>query len=135
MVLIEWTNDLKLGIEDIDMQHKKLVDMINEFYFQLKDKSSKELISKLINDMKQYALVHFETEERYLQQIGFPALEEHKVEHKSFIEKVADVEQRFSAGKLVLSFELTNFLKSWLVHHIKGSDMKYVKLFKESIGN
>lgn len=130
MTLIKWTDDLNLNIKNIDDQHRKLVSMINEFYMHLQQKSNKELISKLIRDMKNYTIVHFSDEEKLFDQYGFQESIAHKKEHQDFVDKVNDLEYRFNNGKLVLSIEITNFLKCWLTEHIKGTDAGYVHLLQ-----
>lgn len=130
MSLIKWTDDLILNIKSIDDQHRKLVGMINEFYMHLQQKSNKELISKLIRDMKEYTIIHFSDEEKLFDQYDFQESVAHKKTHQYFVEKVADLEDRFNKGKLILSIEITNFLKSWLTEHIKGDDARYIKLLQ-----
>ena len=125
MKLIEWDENLSVKIDSIDEQHKVLVDMINDFYEKIRTKAANELISELIKKMKNYTVVHFATEERYFKQYNYPDFENHKREHQDFVDKVVDLEKRFNSGKIVLSFEITNFLKEWLINHIQGTDMKY----------
>ncbi|NPA35236.1 MAG: bacteriohemerythrin [Chlorobi bacterium] len=125
MKLMKWDKSLSTGIDSIDKQHMKLIDMLNEFYESIRSKSTKEITANLIKNMREYALFHFSYEENLLRKHGYLALEHHKSEHKKFISKVEDFENRFNSGKIVLSIEITNFLKSWLKDHIQGTDMKY----------
>ncbi len=130
MALIKWDESLSVGIESIDKQHMKLVGMINEFYDNIKDRSSRDVISDLIKNMQEYIAYHFKTEEELFLRFGYPAFGEHKKEHEDFENKVADFKERFNSGKLMVSFEITNFLKSWLKGHIQGTDKKYTDFLK-----
>jgi len=125
MKLIEWNENLSVKINSIDEQHKVLIDMINDFYEKINNKASNELISELINKMKSYTIVHFGTEEKYFKKYNYPAFKIHKKEHDYFVDKVVDLEKRYNDGKMILSVEITNFLKDWLIKHIQGTDMKY----------
>ncbi len=127
MALISWTEDLKLNIPSIDTQHKRLVDMVNDFYKLIQNEPSDKLIDHMIKKMKAYTLEHFETEEKYFEIYNYPETEEHKQEHQLFIEKVNDLENRYYSGQLILTFEITNFLKNWLHNHIKGIDSRYAE--------
>jgi hemerythrin len=49
-----------------------------------------------------------------MKKYGFQGYKAHKEEHDQFIQKVNDVEKKFSEGKMVLSVEIANFLKDWL---------------------
>jgi len=125
MALFNWNESLSVKIDSIDDQHKVLINMINEFYENIRVKSNKELISKLIKEMKEYTQTHFSNEENYFKQFNYPEYESHKKEHVAFVDKVIDIEKRFNDGTLVLSFEITNYLKDWLKEHIQGTDQKY----------
>ncbi len=131
MAFINWSEDYSVKIESIDIQHKKLVEMINRFYDDLKSKSNNELIGNLIADMKNYTVYHFTTEENLFKKYEFPEFETHKKEHDDFVNKVIDFEKRFKEGKMILSFEITDFLKKWLINHIQETDKNYSKFLKE----
>ncbi len=135
MALFEWKDNYSVGSKSIDNQHKKLIQFINEFYENITIKSNKELISALIKEMKEYTVFHFNYEEVYLEKLGFKEMEEHKLEHVKFIEKVNNFEARFNSKKIILSYEITSFLKNWLKHHILIEDMKYSHCIKEYKSN
>lgn len=128
MAVIKWNDKLNVGIGIIDEQHKILVEMINNFYDGINDKSNDELISDLITKMKDYTIVHFSTEEELLKKHGYSDYDNHKKQHDAFVLKVQDLEKRFKDGTIILSFEITKFLKDWLLDHIQGTDMKYAKV-------
>ncbi len=127
MAFIDWNDSLSVKIDSIDDEHKKLINMINEFYENIETKSNDELISKLIKEMKEYTLVHFSTEEKYFEQFNYPGYESHKKEHDAFVKKVIYVEKRFLEGSLLLSLEITKFLMDWLKEHIRGTDQQYTE--------
>lgn len=131
MAVIEWNDSLSVNIDSIDDQHKVLVDMINNFYSHIVEKSNKELIADLITQMKDYTVFHFEYEEELFDKYGYPESVEHKEEHQAFIDKVNDLENRIRTGQLVLSLEVTNFLKNWLTNHIQGTDKEYSEFLIE----
>jgi hemerythrin len=125
MAFLFWEDELSVSISSIDDQHKKLIELINQFYENIRIASNKELISGLISGMKNYTVFHFKDEENLLKKFHYANFESHKKEHEFFLEKVNDLEERFSAGKLIISFEITDFLKKWIVNHIQETDSKY----------
>ena len=126
MAIFIWNTKYSVNIDSIDEQHKVLISMINDFYEMIGNKS-KELISNLIKNMKEYTVLHFTKEEDLFEQFNYADAEAHKKEHSDFVNKVIDLEQRFNNNKVIASFEITNFLKHWLINHIQGTDMKYSK--------
>lgn len=129
MALITWSNELSVNIETIDQQHQKLINMINEFYDEITKKSNKELIAELIHKMKAYATEHFRAEEKLFKELDYDDVEDHIKQHEHFIKKVENLEQRYKNGKLILSIEITEFLKNWLVNHIQKIDIEYAKQY------
>ncbi|MBN2165974.1 MAG: hemerythrin family protein [Marinilabiliaceae bacterium] len=125
MALIQWTPALSVKISSIDDQHKKLFDLLNSFYDGLVQKSDAGTILALAKGMKDYTNEHFTAEERLMEQYGYPALDKHKQEHIVFVKKVEDIEKKLLSGSLIISFEITNFLKDWIKNHIQKTDIQY----------
>ncbi len=124
-----WNDSLSVKIKSIDNQHKKLIDMINDFYENIKNRSSDDSVHALIDNMKKYTVMHFNHEEKYMKDLHYPDYLNHKKEHDLFIEKVKSVEEKLKNVKIILSFEITDFLKDWVKNHIQGSDQKYTEFF------
>jgi hemerythrin len=125
MAFLNWDQSLSVKIDSIDDQHKKLIELISDFYKQVNSSSNDKIISQLIKGMKDYTILHFQTEEKYMEMLHYPDYYHHKKEHDAFVSKVLDLEERFNAGHVILSFEITDFLKKWIQNHIKGMDMLY----------
>jgi hemerythrin-like metal-binding protein len=89
------------------------------------ENSPKERLEELILGLVNYTKTHFNNEELHMSNMNYPELEAHRKMHKSFVDQVNNYYERLKAGKLILSIEVTNFLKDWLVNHIKGSDQQY----------
>lgn len=125
MATMNWTDELSVKVPSIDEQHKKLIHLINAFYDNIRVKTPKEQIFILIKELKEYTVFHFSTEEKYFKQYNYPGYTQHKEEHEFFIKKVLDFEDRYKNGKLILSIEITNFIKDWVSNHICQTDKKY----------
>ncbi len=125
MATISWTEELSVNIPSIDEQHKKLVHLINEFYRKISIQSPKESIFELIKALKDYTVFHFSTEEKYMKQFDYPGYLKHKNEHDQFVNKVLDFEDRYKNGKLILTLEITNFIRTWVANHICNTDKLY----------
>ena len=130
MPIITWNDDLSVGIVEIDGQHQKLVQMINDLHDAMRDGKSKTVLGGLIESLAGYATTHFATEEGYFDQYGYPEASAHKREHAGFVQKVSDFKAGFDEGRLMLSMDVMTFLKDWLVNHIKGTDKLYTAFFQ-----
>ena len=65
-MFLEWNDIYSVNIKEIDSQHKNLFSLINKVQFSDKDKpNTKEEINKILDEMNDYAIYHFDTEEKY----------------------------------------------------------------------
>jgi hemerythrin len=126
MEYIKWNEELSVGLPLIDDQHKELFRLINAFYNRIADKMGKTAILQAITDLENYTLIHFSEEERMMKVAGYPYLDEHRREHMQFIETVADFRKRYDSGRLLLSLEVSGFVKQWITNHIKKTDQQYI---------
>ena len=125
MEYIRWKEDLTVGINSIDDQHKELFRLINAFYNSIINKSNKEGVSQVIKDLEDYIIVHFNAEETLMRASNYTGYASHKAEHEKFIETVANYRKRHDEGRLLLSLEVTNFIKNWITDHIMKTDHLY----------
>ena len=138
MTLFEWTSDYELDISQIDDQHKELVKMINDLYASIKGGHSEEAVNTTLNKLLQYVDVHFETEERSMQERNYPGLEDQIQLHNELRMKVLELKKEQLQGQNIASFELLNFLVDWLKDHISNTDRAYgeyiQKLERQGLG-
>ncbi len=133
MALIIW-DDIKygVGLNSIDEQHKKLVDLINKLHDGMLKGASKLILKEIIDEMIKYTKYHFGYEEENMKKFGFPDFDEHKKVHDAFTDKVITFQEKYLVGEILLSIEIINFLRDWLLTHIAGTDRKYIELFKRN---
>jgi hemerythrin len=125
MALIQWNANLSVNITEIDLQHQRLVAMINELNDAMAKGRGRDVLGQILAGLASYTATHFATEEKYFDRYGYPASAAHKQEHRDFTAKVLEFKQGFDEGRFGLSVSVMNFLGDWLRHHIKGSDMNY----------
>lgn len=131
MSLFNWSDNYSVKVTELDNHHKELINILNELYDAMSQRRGNEVLGGVINRLISYTRSHFATEERYMQKFSYPAYTEHKKEHEAFLAKVQDFHKGFLAGELMLSMEVSTFLKNWLVNHISGVDKKYGSFFNE----
>ena len=127
--MIKWDDSLSVNVGVIDVQHQKLVKMINELNDAMRVGKSRDVLGGIVKGLVSYAGVHFSTEERYFDQFKYPDTDTHKAEHSAFAAKAGDFLQKYQQGQIGLSIELMDFLSDWLGKHIKGVDKKYSAFF------
>jgi len=132
MPIMKWSEDLSVQVSEIDQQHQRLIDLINQLHEAMLQKQGKQVVSKIIDELAAYTVYHFQTEEKYMQQFKYSGLLSHKNEHDTFVQKVDTFQKEFDAGKLGLSIEIMTFLRDWVTNHIMGTDKKYSATFNKN---
>lgn len=125
MPLLKWNDELSVGINSIDEQHKKLVDMINALNDAIMDGKSDELMTKIFDELTTYTVKHFGYEEQLFMQHGYMESESHKREHEALINQVKSLQVKMNEGNFMISVEVMAFLKDWLKNHIMKTDKTY----------
>jgi hemerythrin len=131
MPLIKWNDDFSVKVLQLDEQHRKLIDLINELYEGMGNIENKKVLDKVLLELLHFSEYHFSSEEEYLHNKNYPTdlLREQVKQHKEFTQKIKHFVERFQSNQSVPFVEVTNYLKTWLMDHMIGIDQKYVKYF------
>lgn len=125
MALITWSSMFSVGVGEIDTQHKKLVDLINQLNDAMQAGKGPDVLGKVLTELVNYTVYHFGYEESLMGQHHYEDSPAHKGEHKKLIETVGDFKRKFDSGGAVISVEIMNFLRDWLTNHIMKTDKKF----------
>jgi len=128
--IVQWKSAYDTTLPLIDFQHKKLVKMLNTLLTAMGNKSGDSVIFPILSELEQYAVYHFKSEEDLFTKYKYPESVQHKKIHENFKEKIQEFRAQSEKSKFLMSVTIVNFLKSWLVDHISGTDQKYVPFFR-----
>ena len=109
----------------MDEQHQRLIDILNQFYEAIEKGEREEAIQSLLQGAEEYTVFHFDSEERFMEDIGFPELEAHRKAHQNLINEVNSAKEKYAQGDKGAVRSLAAFLLSWLYTHIAKTDRKY----------
>ncbi len=132
MAYIEWSPEYSVGVEVFDNQHKKLVEIVNNLHESMLKGKSRSVMAEILDELIQYTVEHFQTEESLFDQHGYPKESEHRHQHKTLTDQVVAFRNEFLAGTTMISIGLLEFLRKWLVEHMQGADMAYKGFFNEN---
>ncbi len=131
MALIDWNNDLSLGIESIDAQNKSLVDLTNNLHLAMSVGRANDALEILLGDLTDYTENHLKYEEDLLSKYGYPNKETHIAQHSKLVSKVANIKQKIEQGERMLSMEVMLFLQKWIKEHIQEHDKAFAPFLIE----
>ncbi|WP_283149045.1 bacteriohemerythrin [Silvimonas soli] len=126
--LVQWHEGLSVGIQEIDEQHKVLVNLLNELHVAIHQHHGRAASIATLERLADYTKIHFTVEESLMRILGYPDYENHKQHHEVLISDLESFQQRVAAGDAI-TFELLHFLRNWLTHHIQEGDQRYSSFF------
>lgn len=126
--MYELKDEYLTGIKQIDDEHRTLFQIADEIY-QLcvndfvPDKY--DHITNLIQRLKDYALMHFDHEEAYMESINYSRMFTQKIQHDNFRGKLAIMDLEIIDDNQEQAIEdLLKFVTDWLVEHIMVTDKR-----------
>lgn len=133
MALIDWTDDFKIGIESIDGQHWKLVEIVNKFDDAAKHGKGSRVMNEVLCELIDYTAEHFIFEENLLKEAEYPKLKQHRSQHSQLLQRIERLQFEFNQQGKRITAEVREFLKYWLVSHILKEDKAYVAVVSQNV--
>ncbi|MDA8140578.1 MAG: bacteriohemerythrin [Desulfobacteraceae bacterium] len=130
MAIIKWSEELNVGIKQIDSQHQQLISIINTLHDHMMQRKGKDVLKTIVDQLADYTRKHFTTEEQLFIKHKYSEATGHKHQHDAFIEKVAGYQNELQKGSNMFSVDVLNFLRDWITNHIKVTDKKYAPFLR-----
>ena len=133
--IFPWNDNFNTGLQEVDAQHRKLVQLINRLATFVVYTEDLHLLNGVIDELVAYTIYHFQTEEaiwhQYLQDDESEI--RHKTVHQSFtreVERIRNAQAHKNTSEIV--HDALGFLTRWLVSHILESD-RYMGLVVQAL--
>ncbi len=124
MATLLWKDSYRLGVDEVDKQHRHMFDLLSRLQDSIGKPDSDRLVGETLKDLVEHARVHFRDEERLMEEVGYHDIARHRALHKTYLERIAAILRRLKAGQQVTVTDLISFLERWLVEHLLGEDIK-----------
>lgn len=130
---IVWSRVLSVGVDEIDEDHRRLVDLFNLLNHAVSEGESLDYLAAILEELISCTVWHFSHEERLMLKYRYGETAEHKTEHHALIESARTLQQKIlEAGNRVADEDLA-FLEHWLAEHILTSDMRLGSHLSQSV--
>jgi hemerythrin len=132
MAFITWSDELySIKVEHIDTQHRHLVSLVNRMHEAVVNGLERSALSQVLEELIDYTVYHFRSEEELFATHHYPQLEIHKQQHNALTEQVLKLQAEFEEGSATISYEVLDFLHDWLTHHMASSDRGFLHYMEE----
>ena len=96
---IVWDKSLSVGVDEVDEDHRRLVDLYNLLSHAVKEGESPDYIDALLEELISCTVWHFRHEERLMLKYEYDAFEDHKAEHRDLIEGSGHISKNSTTRK------------------------------------
>jgi hemerythrin len=134
MAFMEWSEEYLLGIPDVDEQHQRLFALVSRLYENVVSGEAQSAAGTILDELIEYTVEHFATEEKRFLAEGYPLYDEHKQEHDRLTRQALEIQEKFRANQITVTFDLLDFLSDWLKTHTTDSDLKYAQFARQRAG-
>lgn len=119
-----WTQDLAVGVKEIDIQHRVLFAKINDLISAMDSHDSAPHIERFFIFLEDYAASHFSMEQKAMVVYKYPDKAAHFKEHEIFTRAIEDLKATYDSNgaSVQLRAELKVKLCDWLVKHVSVVD-------------
>ena len=122
---VTWKDEYSVGIAQLDDDHRKLLNLINQFQTAVHYKTGEEFERRIMEELIDYTRTHFRREEELMQRYGYPELGPHRAEHAEMISRVENMVQKYKDEGYESFAGVADYLRDWLINHINGTDQGY----------
>ena len=122
--------EFKLGIDEVDNEHVKLVEMLNAVHALVREGKKDEARVYFSETLSAYVVEHFANEEAFMERIGYPELEDHKKIHENFKRSFSELLPKIeSFDDRAFRMALTDAF-TWIIAHIGKTNKKNAKYYE-----
>jgi hemerythrin len=129
---VKWTDDLSVGVQLIDDQHKMWIQHLNSLAKALETHQGATKIADTLSFLIEYTQFHFSTEEKHMVANDYAGLEEHRARHEEFRTTLGKLEEDFreEGATPMLADSIDTLLVNWLVKHLRSVDQEFGTFLK-----
>jgi hemerythrin-like metal-binding protein len=117
MSQIEWSAGLALGVDPMDDTHREFIDHLNA----LAEARDGQMLERF-DVLYAHTVAHFEQEQRWMQQMPFPAMHCHVAEHEGVLDVLREVRGHLNNGHYDVGRVLARELAEWFRGHAATMD-------------
>lgn len=129
---LQWREQLSVGNDLIDNDHRHLIGIIDKANASLQAMSRAGLLAAL-DQLHKYSKVHFSLEEKIAEAVGFPDVKQLHTSHDDLLQNLGRLAEEIGEQWDAPAAEhFGKFLRDWLINHVIKEDMllkPYLKKF------
>jgi hemerythrin len=124
MSVLQWRKEFSVGIEEVDHEHRELIDLIRGLQEDLGHGADTEQVIDMLGEIYAQIAAHFALEEKMMRRTHYPALADHKEDHETLLDDLRDIMDEVEDDGILDQAQLTDDLDRWFSDHFRMHDAK-----------
>jgi hemerythrin len=124
MALLNWTDALSVGIEEVDVEHRQLIESINGLHDVIQVGADYVQVVELLGEIYTQIAAHFAHEEDMMRDADYPLYEEHKEDHEILLDDLREIMDEVEADGAYDAATLSGDMNRWFTDHFHTHDAK-----------
>ena len=124
MNLINWRNEFRVGVAEVDYEHQELIELINTLHQSVLEGVTREQVVAGLGEIFAQIAAHFALEEKVMRETRYPAYREHKADHEVLLDDLRDIMDEVEDDGDFDETQLSMDLDRWFSDHFRTHDAK-----------
>jgi len=131
MAFLEWSSDLRVGIEQIDQEHESCIALLNVLHAAMMAGANNARLVEMFDGLMEAIEHGFAAEQNLFEAHCYLSAADHLALHEAFMKRTIELQWEFEIGKVPVSSEALEFLNAWLSNHFRGPDKACAEFFRK----
>ena len=124
MSVLQWRDEFSVGIEEVDHEHKELIELIRNLQQEMQGGMDTDKILDALGEIYAQISAHFALEEKAMRTMNYSAYADHKEDHETLLDDLRDIMDEVEDDGVLDEVQLTDDLDRWFSDHFKTHDAK-----------
>jgi hemerythrin len=124
MSLIEWKDEFSVGVTSVDLEHRELIEMINDLHELMGKDAGYDRVVASLGDIYAQISAHFALEEKYMRDTNYVHYRPHKDNHEELLDELRDIMDRVEDDGSYHEQRLSRALERWFGDHFRTHDAR-----------
>lgn len=124
MSLITWKDEFSLGIDQVDFEHREMIELINELDASMTRNESHAMVVEILGEIYARIAAHFALEEKVMRDNRYDGYAAHKQDHELLLDGLLDVIDSVDADGRYDRAALSKDLDRWFSDHFRTHDAR-----------
>ena len=122
---LEWTEELSVGIPEIDAEHRRFIRLVNELNDAIASRMGAAKLNRRMQAVLDDAVAHFQHEAVLFKEWGYPDAPGHEEKHAQITRTLREIMSQLANGGTEYEWVDAGLkIKKTLIDHLLNEDMK-----------